>query len=79
MLGTVLSTKLKNAVSILVLARVCTEWRPSQGVVIDAVEDLWDLCPNQARQLLFQESFAFVTMTVCTLGDRVECRFLQTQ
>jgi hypothetical protein len=77
--GTVLSTKLKNVVSLLIGCQVGTGGRPSEGSVVDGVEDLWDLCPNTPRQLLFQDSFAFGTIALCALGDRVERRFLQAQ
>ena len=54
MFGTVLSTKVKNVVSMLVGRRVGTERGPREGVVIDGIDDLGNLRPNTPRQLLFQ-------------------------
>ena len=77
MFGTVLSTKLKNVVSILVGSRVCTRWRRSEGVVVNAIEDFWDLWPKGPLKLVFQTAHARPAMARYTSGDPVVSGFLQ--
>jgi hypothetical protein len=79
MFGTVLRTKLENVVSMLVNSRIFGGWRPSEDVVVDAVEDIWDHFPNRALQLVFKAACVSATMALYTLCNRVVDHFLQAQ